>query len=107
MLTAMVSAHRKLFHEGLGSSKETARKIWPNIHARIRFMCVSGGDIDVHDACFDDSQKVYLLPFIVHDNKITYYLSLPESKLSETQLATRHRLKTWKGGRGRIPKHDG
>ena len=107
MLMAMAVVHRNLFRNGLGSPRETARKIWPDIHARIRFMAVSGGDIDIHDACCDKTQKIYLMPFTMTDNRIVYYLSLPESRLSETQMATRHRLRGWKGGRGKITASDG
>ena len=107
MLAAMALVHRNLVCNGLGSPMETARKIWPSIHARIRFMAVGGEDVDIHDACCDATKKLYLMPFILTDNRITYYLSLPESRLSETQMATRRRLLEWRGGRGKIARsHD-
>ena len=107
MLAAMAAVHRNMVQNGFGAPMEAARKIWPSVYARIRLMSVSGGDIDIHDACCGKEKDIYLMPFTLTDNKIVYYLSLPESRRNTAQLATRRYLSEWKGGRGRIARPHG
>ena len=39
----MAAVHQHVASEGVGVPAESARKIWPSMHPKIRFMAVYGG----------------------------------------------------------------
>ena len=107
LLAAMVAAHQHIVSGGVGTPSESARRILPNMHPKIRFIAVHGGEMDIHDSFIERTVATYVLPFTLTNNNITYYQSIPISRLNESQLRTRQKLMDWHGGRGSVQRpHD-